>query len=106
METAGEMKLLHVLDNYAHVERSSTLSWGGLRLKGEVSLDQGNLIDLRSVFRNCLLKRSLVEASFTNNILWKCVKDEAALCQKRTLWDVRYLQKQMVRLDRYLHRMQ
>lgn len=83
METAGEMKLLHVLDNYAHVERSSTLSWGGLRLKGEVSLDQGNLIDLRSVFRNCLLKRSLVEASFTNNILWKCVKDESALCQKR-----------------------
>lgn len=85
METAGEMKLLHVLDNYAHVDRSSTLSWGGLSVKGEVSLDEGDLFTLRSVFRNCLLKRSLVVTSFTNIILWKCVNDESALCQMRTL---------------------
>lgn len=79
------VQFLHARDYGAHLMSANTLRGGGERLKWMVWLGFGYLFDLRSVFRNCLLKRSLVEVSFTNNILWKCAKDESALCHQRTL---------------------
>lgn len=79
------VQFLHARDYGAHLMSANTLRGGGERLKWMVWLGFGYLFDLRSVFRNCLLKRSLVEVSFTNNILWKCAKDESALCQQQTL---------------------
>lgn len=44
----------------------------------------GYLLDLRSVFRNCLLRRSVVDDDFAHSNIWKRVKDVFALCQKLT----------------------
>ncbi|OEI71323.1 hypothetical protein BFG58_15275 [Enterobacter sp. ku-bf2] len=79
------VQFLHARNYGAHLMSANTLRGGGERLKWMVWLGFGYLFDLRSVFRNCLLKRNLVEVSFTNNILWKCAKDESALCQQQTL---------------------
>ncbi len=45
----------------------------------------GYLFDLRSVFRNCLVRRISAGDGFSYSSVWKSVKDASALCQGRTL---------------------
>lgn len=45
----------------------------------------GVFFDLRSVFRNSLLRRIAEDYSFVYWTIWKRVKDVSALCKKRSL---------------------
>lgn len=65
-----------------------------------VWLGFGSLLDLRSVFRNGLVSRSPVNASFANNIIRKLVKDKFTLWQKRALLGT--LTSSLIRLETYI----
>ncbi len=45
----------------------------------------GYLFDLRSVFRNCLVRRIVVGDCFAYSSIWMCVKAASALCQEKML---------------------
>lgn len=58
-----------------------------------VWLGFGYLLDLRSVFRNCMVRRISVDDSFAYSSIRKCVKVASALCQERTLQSSAYVAK-------------
>lgn len=68
------VQFLHARDYGAHLMSANTLRGGGERLKWMVWLGFGYLFDLRSVFRNCLVKRIAVGDSFAYRRIWECAR--------------------------------